>query len=196
LAILQCPAIDQDTEPSLDRLDEICRQLDETVPELDESYSPPHQSRRKLCDVWPEPGLTVKSWKSIHLGRACLFLQNDYKAQVSVIRWILDAQTHGQTTPIPYEDGYIVVSQTGERSRRDLWLDGKSIVTEPSKEGMVALHDLRRSPVFKIYTPINSLNFLHCVPRARHLLGRRQCPRNRGTPPPWAPWGRHQHQNP
>jgi AraC-like DNA-binding protein len=57
----------------------------------------------------------------------------------------------------------MVVLQTGQRSYRELWLDGKSVKTEPLNPGEVALHDLRRRPAFKMYTPIDSLNFY--VPR-------------------------------
>jgi AraC family transcriptional regulator len=49
--------------------------------------------------------------------------------------------------------------QTGQASCRELWLDGKSVRTEPLNPGEVALHDLQRRPVFKMYTPIDSLNF-------------------------------------
>lgn len=57
----------------------------------------------------------------------------------------------------------MVVLQTGQRSHRELWLDGKSIRTEPLNPGEIALHDLRRRPVFKMFTPIDSLNFY--IPR-------------------------------
>lgn len=85
------------------------------------------------------------------------------KAPVAVTRCMLDAPSHGPTSPIPCEDAYMVVLQTGQRSHRELWLDGQSIKTEPLNPGEVALHDLRRRPVFKMYTPIDSLNFY--VPR-------------------------------
>ena len=57
----------------------------------------------------------------------------------------------------------MAVLQIGQRSYRELWLDGKSVRTEPLNRGDVALHDLRRTPVFKMYTPIDSLNFY--IPR-------------------------------
>jgi AraC family transcriptional regulator len=85
------------------------------------------------------------------------------KAPVAVTRCRLDAPTHGPTSPIPCEDAYMVTLQTGQRSHRELWLDGKPIRTEPLNPGEVALHDLRRGPVFKMYTPIDSLNFY--IPR-------------------------------
>jgi len=86
-----------------------------------------------------------------------------HKTPVAVTRCALDAPTHGPTSPIPSEDAYMVVLQTGRRSYRELWLDGKSFRTEPLNPGEVALHDLRRRPVFKMYTPIDSLNFY--IPR-------------------------------
>jgi AraC family transcriptional regulator len=53
----------------------------------------------------------------------------------------------------------MLVLHLGARIPRELWLDGKSVRTEPMNSGEVALHDLRRGPVFKVYAPINSLNF-------------------------------------
>jgi AraC family transcriptional regulator len=85
------------------------------------------------------------------------------KTTVAVTRCRLDAPTHGPTSPIPAEDAYMVVLQTGKRSHRELWLDGKPVRTQPLNPGEVTLHDLRRRPAFKMYTPIDSLNFY--VPR-------------------------------
>lgn len=85
------------------------------------------------------------------------------KTPVAITRCRLDAPEHGPTSAIPGEDAYMIVLQMGERSHRELWLDGKPMRTEPLNPGEVALHDLRRRPVFKMYTPIDSLNFY--VPR-------------------------------
>jgi AraC-like DNA-binding protein len=85
------------------------------------------------------------------------------KKPIAITRCRLDTPAHGPTSPIPSEDAYMVVLQTGESSHRELWLDGKPVRTEPLNPGQVALHDLRRRPVFKIYTPINSVNFY--IPR-------------------------------
>jgi AraC family transcriptional regulator len=82
---------------------------------------------------------------------------------VAVTRCRLDASSHGPTSPIPAEDAYMLVLHLGARIPRELWLDGKSVRTEPMNSGEVALHDLRRRPVFKVYAPINSLNFY--IPR-------------------------------
>ena len=81
------------------------------------------------------------------------------KTPIAVTRCRLDAPDHGPTSPIPSEDAYMIVLQTGKRSHRELWLDGKPIRTEPLNPGEVALHDLRRRPVFNMYTPIDSVNF-------------------------------------
>lgn len=95
----------------------------------------------------------------LHLDRVpALVSKTTDKALVAVTRCVLDAPSHGPTSPIPGEDAYMVVLQTGQRSHRELWLDGKSVRTEPLNPGEVALHDLRRRPVFKMYTPIDSLN--------------------------------------
>lgn len=85
------------------------------------------------------------------------------KAPVAITRCRLAAPEHGPTSPIPHEDAYMIVLQTGTRSRRELWLDGKPMRTEPLNPSEVALHDLRRRPVFKMHTPIDSVNFY--VPR-------------------------------
>lgn len=100
----------------------------------------------------------------LHLDRVpALVSKTTDKALVAVTRCVLDAPSHGPTSPIPGEDAYMVVLQTGQRSHRELWLDGKSVRTEPLNPGEVALHDLRRRPVFKMYTPIDSLNIY--IPR-------------------------------
>ena len=102
-----------------------------------------------------------------HLSLDCvpaLVSKTINKAPVAVTRCVLDAPTHGPTSPIPGEDAYMVVLQIGQRSYRELWLDGKSVRTEPLNPGEVAMHDLRRRPVFRMYTPIDSLNFY--IPRS------------------------------
>ena len=93
-----------------------------------------------------------------------LTTQTIKKTMVAVSRCKLDVLNHGPTSPIPVQDAYMIVLQTGQPSRRELWLDGKAIRTEPLISGEVALHDLRRRPAFKTYTPVDSLNF-H-IPRA------------------------------
>ncbi len=112
-----------------------------------------------------EPGAYGrKLGEHLHLDRAPAFVSRTInKTPVAVTRCWLDAPTHGPTSPIPCEDAYMVVLQTGRRSHRELWLDGKPVRTEPLNPGEVALHDLRRKPVFKMYTPIDSLNFY--IPR-------------------------------
>lgn len=85
------------------------------------------------------------------------------KTPVAVTRCRLDAPTHGPTSPIPAEDAYMIVLQTGGPSHRELWLDGKPVRTEPLDRGEVALHDLRRRPSFKMHSPIDSVNFY--IPR-------------------------------
>jgi len=96
----------------------------------------------------------------LHLTSApALVCKTINKALVAVTRCTLNAPTHGPTSPIPSEDAYMVVLQTGQRSHRELWLDGKPVRTQPLHPGEVVLHDLRRRPAFKMYTPIDSLNF-------------------------------------
>jgi AraC family transcriptional regulator len=82
---------------------------------------------------------------------------------LAVTRCRLDAPSHGPTLPIPAENAYMLVLHLGARIPRELWLDGQSVRTEPMNPGEVALHDLRRSPAFKVYAPIDSLNFY--IPR-------------------------------
>ena len=57
----------------------------------------------------------------------------------------------------------MLVLHLGARIPRELWLDGQSVRTEAMNPGEAALHDLRRRPAFKVYAPINSLNFY--IPR-------------------------------
>jgi len=81
------------------------------------------------------------------------------KTMVAVSRCKLEVPNHGPTSPIPVQDAYMIVLQIGPPSRRELWLDGKAKRTEPLTPGEVAFHDLRRQPAFKMYTPVDSLNF-------------------------------------
>jgi AraC family transcriptional regulator len=98
------------------------------------------------------------------IGRAPALISRTIKqSPVAVTRCRLDAPNHGPTSPIPAEDAYMAVLHLGARIPRELWLDGKPVPTEPMNPGEVALHDLRRRPVFKVYAPINSLNFY--IPR-------------------------------
>ena len=100
----------------------------------------------------------------LHLNDApALVSQTINKTPVAVTRCKLDAPVHGPTTPLPGEDAYMIVLQTGETSYRELWLDGRPTRTEPLNPGEVTLHDLRRRPSFKMYTPIDSVNFY--IPR-------------------------------
>ena len=50
------------------------------------------------------------------------------------------------TNPPPREDAYMIVMQIQGKNSRELWLDGKSIKTEPLYAGGVVFHDLRQSP--------------------------------------------------
>lgn len=63
------------------------------------------------------------------------------------------------TNPPPHEDAYMIVIQLGKKNSRDLWLDGKSIKTEPLSAGGVVFHDLRRSPRFYFYDSLDSVNY-------------------------------------
>ena len=100
----------------------------------------------------------------LHLNHApALVSQTINKTPVAVTRCKLDTPVHGPTSPLPDEDAYMIVLQTGATSYRELWLDGKPTRTEPLNTGEVTLHDLRRRPSFKMYTPIDSVNFY--IPR-------------------------------
>ena len=100
----------------------------------------------------------------LHLDHApALTARTINKTPIAITRCWLDWPTHGPTSPIPPEDAYMIVLQMGQPSRRELWLDGKPVRTEPLNPGDVALHDLRRQPVFKMYTAIDSVNFY--IPR-------------------------------
>jgi AraC family transcriptional regulator len=102
--------------------------------------------------------------RHLHMGDTpALVSRTLNKTPVAVTRCKVDAPSHGPTSPIPQEDAYMVVLQIGGRIARDLWLEGVPVRTEPMDTGQVALHDLRRSPVFKVYAPVNSLNFY--IPR-------------------------------
>jgi AraC-like DNA-binding protein len=98
------------------------------------------------------------------IGRApALISQTLKQTPVAVTRCRLNAPNHGPTSPIPAEDAYMAVLHLGASMPRERWLDGKPVPTKPIEPGELALHDLRRRPVFKVYAPINSLNFY--IPR-------------------------------
>jgi AraC family transcriptional regulator len=63
------------------------------------------------------------------------------------------------TNPPPREDSYMIVIQTEGKNSRELWLDGKSVRTEPLYADGVVFHDLRRSPQFYFNDPLNSVNY-------------------------------------
>jgi AraC-like DNA-binding protein len=63
------------------------------------------------------------------------------------------------TNPAPREDAYMIVIQMRGKNSRELWLDGKSIRTEPLYAGGVVFHDLRQSPVFHFNDPLDSVNY-------------------------------------
>jgi AraC-like DNA-binding protein len=63
------------------------------------------------------------------------------------------------TDPLPREDAYMIVIQIRGKHSRELWLDGKSIKTEPLHAGGVVFHDLRQSPRFYFNDPLDSVNY-------------------------------------
>lgn len=88
-----------------------------------------------------------------------LVSQTIKKTPIAVTRCKLDTPNHGLTSPLPREDAYMVVVQIGERSERDLWLDGKPFKADILGPGDVVMHDLRRRPSFNLRSPLNSLHF-------------------------------------
>jgi alpha-beta hydrolase superfamily lysophospholipase len=59
-----------------------------------------------------------------------------------VTRCTLDAPAHGPTSPIPGEDAYVVVLQTGQPSYRELWLEIAGSTDKTLKLYDGAFHDL------------------------------------------------------
>src|SRR5271168_4597057 len=78
---------------------------------------------------------------------------------LAVTRCKLDVPLETMTNSLPREDAYMVVIQIRGINSRELWLDGKSIRTEPLHAGGVVFHDLRRSPRFYFKDPLNSVNY-------------------------------------
>ena len=81
------------------------------------------------------------------------------KNPLAATRCRLTIPFDGQTKPLSREDSYMAVVQIGGKNARELWLDGKSINTEPLYAGGVVFHDLRRSPMFYTRDPINSVYY-------------------------------------
>jgi AraC family transcriptional regulator len=78
---------------------------------------------------------------------------------LAVTRCKLDIPLETITNSPPREDAYMIVIQIRGKNSRELWLDGKSISTEPLHAGGVVFHDLRRSPRFYFKDPLNSVNY-------------------------------------
>jgi AraC family transcriptional regulator len=81
------------------------------------------------------------------------------KNSLAATRCKLDVPFCAMTNPAPSEDGYMIVIQIRGESRRHLWLDGKSIKTEPLHAGGVVFHDLRQCPRFYFNDPLDSVNY-------------------------------------
>jgi AraC family transcriptional regulator len=88
-----------------------------------------------------------------------LMTQSIEKTPIAVTRCKFDKPNHGLTAPLPREDAFMVVLQLGNSCERDLWLEGKSVPTNPLAAGEVVFHDLRRSPAFNLRSPLDSLHF-------------------------------------
>src|SRR6516225_7936127 len=76
------------------------------------------------------------------------------KKPIAITRCRLDTSVHGPTSPIPSEDAYMIVLQTGERSYRELWLDSKPVRTEPHDLCAGDLRPGRNVVPKKSWTPI------------------------------------------
>ena len=70
-----------------------------------------------------------------------------------------DVPFDAMTDLLPREDAYMIVIQIRGKNARELWLDGRSIKTEPLHAGGVVFHDLRQSPQFFFHDPLDSVNY-------------------------------------
>ena len=81
------------------------------------------------------------------------------KNSLAATRCKLDVPLDTLTNSPSREDAYMIVIQIRGKNSRELWLDGKSVRTEPLHAGGVVFHDLRRSPRFYFNGPLNSVNY-------------------------------------
>jgi AraC family transcriptional regulator len=81
------------------------------------------------------------------------------KNSLAATRCKLDVPLDALTNSPSREDDYMIVIQIRGKNSRELWLDGKSVRTEPLHAGGVVFHDLRRSPRFYFNDPLNSVNY-------------------------------------
>src|SRR5271154_5666445 len=86
-------------------------------------------------------------------------IQTIQKNLLAATRCRLDVPLNALTEPWLREDSYMAVVQIRGKNSRELWLDGKPIKTEPLFAGGVVFHDLRRSPLFYVRDPLNSVNY-------------------------------------
>jgi AraC family transcriptional regulator len=78
---------------------------------------------------------------------------------LAATRCKLDGPFDEKTQPVSREDAYMAVVQIRGRNARELWLDGRSIKTEPLHAGGVVFHDLRRNPEFYFHDSLDSVNY-------------------------------------
>jgi len=81
------------------------------------------------------------------------------KNSLAATRCKLDVPLDTLTNSPSREDAYMIVIQIRGKNSRELWLDGRSVRTEPLHAGGVVFHDLRRSPQFYFNDPLNSVNY-------------------------------------
>jgi AraC family transcriptional regulator len=86
-------------------------------------------------------------------------IKNIKSNSLAATRCRLDGPFDEKTHPLPSEDAYMVTIQVRGTNARELWLDGKSVKTEPLHAGGVVFHDLRRSPQFYFYDTLDSAHY-------------------------------------
>src|SRR5271154_1426779 len=86
-------------------------------------------------------------------------IQTIQKNSLAATRCRLDVPLNALTEAWLREDSYVAVVQIRGKNSRELWLDGKPIKTDPLFAGGVVFHDLRRSPLFYLRDPLNSVNY-------------------------------------
>ncbi|MBS0234866.1 MAG: helix-turn-helix transcriptional regulator [Proteobacteria bacterium] len=75
-----------------------------------------------------------------------------------------DAPGLGLTTPIPYEEAYLVAVQFRGLSDHELFIGGRSIQKGAVAPGTTSIFDLRRNPVAHVLDPFHSVHWY--IPRA------------------------------
>jgi len=75
-----------------------------------------------------------------------------------------DEPDYSLSDPLPPEDAFIIALQLRDYPVHEYWEDGRNTQVTSLKAGDTTLYDCKRSPIFLVNNPFESIHF--CFPRA------------------------------